>query len=96
MKHNNKENHMTSTKLNLADFDKVYTLMQQNFPIDEFRTYKHQKSLLDNPNYQILVLYTKNNEIKAFFKEQKHKMILPLRKEGIHSPFCRCIQIRTM
>ncbi len=59
---------MTSTKLNLVDFDKVYTLMQQNFPIDEFRTYKHQKSLLDNPNYQILVLYTKNNDIKAFIE----------------------------
>ena len=37
-------------KLLEEDFDKVYRIMEESFPIDERRTYEEQKALLNNKN----------------------------------------------
>ena len=55
-------------KMEIKDFDQVYTLMEESFPKDEYRDYQKQKELFQNPEYQILI--EKNpefREIKAFF-----------------------------
>lgn len=52
-------------KLDYKHFDEVFHLMDISFPEDEFRTYEEQKSLLENPLYQIYVLKD-SNSIQAF------------------------------
>ena len=55
-------------KMEIKEFDQVYTLMEESFPKDEYRDYQKQKELFQNPEYQILI--EKNpefREIKAFF-----------------------------
>ena len=47
-------------KMDNADFDKVFALMEESFPSDEYRNYIGQKKLLDNPLYEIFVV--KNSE----------------------------------
>ena len=60
-------NTSTLETLQVKDFDKVYSIMEESFPIDERRTYEEQKALLDNELYNIYVLYdSKNDDIKAF------------------------------
>ena len=60
-------NTSTLETLQVKDFDKVYSIMEESFPIDERRTYEEQKELLDNELYNIYVLYdSKNDDIKAF------------------------------
>lgn len=57
----------TLETLQVKDFDKVYSIMEESFPIDERRTYEEQKALLDNELYNIYVLYdNENDNIKAF------------------------------
>ena len=54
-------------ELNAEDFDKIYSLMKESFPPDEYRTYQEQKELLSNPQYRIYVLPDfKAKDIKAF------------------------------
>ena len=49
------------------DFDKVYRIMEESFPIDERRTYEEQKALLNNKLYSIYILSDiENDNIKAF------------------------------
>lgn len=55
-------------KMEIKDFDQVYTLMEESFPKDEYRDYQKQKELFRNPEYQILI--EKDPEFlgnKAFF-----------------------------
>lgn len=55
------------TRLESKDFDKVYHLIEVSFPADEYRTYEEQKALLGNPNYNIYILPSENEDtIKAF------------------------------
>ena len=59
-------------KMEIKEFDQVYTLMEESFPKDEYRDYQKQKELFQNPEYQILI--EKNpefREIKAFFADRK-------------------------
>lgn len=42
-------------KMEIKDFDQVYTLMEESFPKDEYRDYQKQKELFRNPEYQILI-----------------------------------------
>ena len=42
-------------KLVINDFDKIYKIMEDSFPVDERRTYDEQKALLSNPSYNIYV-----------------------------------------
>lgn len=54
-------------ELQVKDFDKVYSMMEESFPVDERRTYEEQKALLDNEMYSIYILPdTENDNIKAF------------------------------
>ena len=43
-------------KLKQDDFDKVFYIMEQSFPEDEYRPYEEQKALLGNPLYHIFTL----------------------------------------
>lgn len=53
--------------MHIHQFDEVFSIMEQSFPEDEYRTYGEQKELLFNPHYQIYVLKDlKNNQVKAF------------------------------
>ena len=55
-------------KMEIKDFDQVYTLMEESFPKDEYRDYQKQKELFQNPEYQILIEKDPEfREIKAFF-----------------------------
>ena len=49
-------------KMEIKDFDQVYTLMEESFPKDEYRDYQKQKELFQNPEYQILI--EKNPEFR--------------------------------
>lgn len=42
-------------QLEINDFDKIYKIMEDSFPVDERRTYDEQKALLSNPSYYIYV-----------------------------------------
>ena len=81
-------------KMEIKEFDQVYTLMEESFPKDEYRDYQKQKELFQNPEYQILI--EKNpefREIKAFFaacekwrcRKQDAKSIDRRRRKNDHS-----------
>ena len=54
-------------KLDRKDFDKVYSIMKQSFPQDEYRPYEGQKALLNEESYQIYILTEdETDEIKGF------------------------------
>lgn len=42
-------------KMRNDEFEKVYAIMVEAFPIDERRTFDEQIALLDNPSFEILV-----------------------------------------
>lgn len=44
-------------KLKRQDFDKLFTLLQDSFPLDEYRNYDGQKELLENPCYTVYGRY---------------------------------------
>ncbi len=49
-------------QINIADFDKVFEIMEQSFPTDERRPKDKQKNLFENPLYKV---YSAGN-VKAF------------------------------
>lgn len=53
------------TKLKQKDFDKVFMIMEDSFPKDEYRTYEKQKALLDDERYMIYII-PDGEEVKAF------------------------------
>ena len=48
------------------DFDKIYSIMQSNFPDNEYRDYTAQKKLLDKKNYFIKTESSEAGTIEAF------------------------------
>ena len=42
-------------KLDPREFDNVFSLMEQSFPLEEYRPYQGQKMLLEDPAYTIYV-----------------------------------------
>ncbi len=53
--------------LRQSEFNKVYKIMEDSFPLDEHRPYEEQKMLLDNPCYSIYVAKDSNEgEIQGF------------------------------
>ena len=48
------------------DFDKIYSVMQSNFPDNEYRDYTAQKKLLDKKNYFIKTESSEAGTIEAF------------------------------
>lgn len=53
-------------KVSLSEFDRIYELMEQSFPEDEYRTYEEQKALLQDPRYSVYGMYDEKEELKAF------------------------------
>ena len=47
-------------KLKLHEFDAVYAIMEQSFPLEEYRCYEGQKALLQKPAYRIYVTKEEN------------------------------------
>ena len=52
-------------ELRRNDFDKVFRIMEQSFPEDEYRPYEEQEALLKNPLYQIYAICG-DEDVKAF------------------------------
>lgn len=48
------------------DFDEIYKIMEDSFPIDERRTYSEQKSLFAKDIYRMYCVRDDNGKIKAF------------------------------
>ena len=48
-------------KLKLHEFDAVYAIMEQSFPLEEYRSYEGQKKLLDDPAYSIYGIKEEGN-----------------------------------
>ena len=77
------------TLMKLCDFDKMYQIMSQSFPPDEFRPYDEQKALLDNPLYSEYTLID-GDEMKAFiavwnfdsFMYVEHFAVNPMHRNG--------------
>lgn len=52
--------------LHPSDFDKVFAIMEQSFPADEYRPYEAQKALLSDPAYHIYVETDEHDLIRGF------------------------------
>lgn len=49
------------------EFDKVYSIIEKSFPVDEYRPYEEQMELLKHPKYTVYVLPEDTGEgIRAF------------------------------
>ena len=49
------------------EFNQVYSIMERSFPTDEYRSYYKQRELLEQPEYCIYVLHSRENtDILAF------------------------------
>jgi len=44
---------MELIKMNMEDFDLVYSIMEKSFPVTEMRTYEYLKKQLEEPKFQI-------------------------------------------
>lgn len=54
-------------RMQLANFAQVFSIMEESFPLDEYRPYEEQKSLLKESKYGIYILPdSKSGHIKAF------------------------------
>ena len=54
-------------KLDRAEFDAIFSIMEQSFPLDEYRAYEEQKALFVNPEYEIYTWHEKEEEPIAAF-----------------------------
>lgn len=52
-------------KILMRDYDKIFEIIQQSFPDEEYRIYEEQLALLDNDNYNIR-FQKENNQIVCF------------------------------
>ena len=54
-------------RLKQNDFDSVYKIMEESFPIDEHRPYQEQRELLEKPEYQIYIMSDETSKrVKGF------------------------------
>lgn len=49
------------------DFDQMYSIMEQSFPDDEYRGYKGQKQLFENPEYKVYIYRNPDTHIITGF-----------------------------
>lgn len=52
------------TKLDIAEFDEMFSIMEKSFPLDEYRPYDEQKALFDNQYYNVYA--EKEDAVKGF------------------------------
>ena len=50
-------------ELTLEEFDAMFQIMQESFPITEMRTYKEQKRLFEREDYHVYGFYEQNQLI---------------------------------
>lgn len=53
-------------RLSISDFPKVYELMEQSFPTEEYRSYEGQLALLNHEGYKIYGEIDDGGELRAF------------------------------
>ena len=46
-------------KMHTDEFDRIFSIMENSFPSDEYRTYEEQKKLLLNKKYDIYTFIIK-------------------------------------
>jgi GNAT superfamily N-acetyltransferase len=51
--------------MDVKEFDGVYRLLENSFPLDEYRPYEEQKALLEEPAYRIYVLRNETRQMAA-------------------------------
>ena len=56
---------MKLDQMESKEFDAVYRLLEDSFPLDEYRPYEEQKALLDEPAYRIYVLRDESQQVAA-------------------------------
>ena len=61
-------------KLTHADFDDFFALLEESFPLDEYRPYEEQRALLDDPRYCAYVLF-EGGEIKLDLPWEQTDMV---------------------
>lgn len=54
------------TILEKRDFDRMFSILENSFPKDEYRTYEEHKALLDRSDYRVYA-YRQETEVVAFF-----------------------------
>lgn len=68
------------------EFEQVFSIMENSFPIDEYRTFEEQKALLCNPKYMIYVL-PDAGRIKAFLALWRFKEFVFIEHFAVNSRF---------
>lgn len=71
-------------------FDQIYRIMEDSFPVIEFRSYEGQKKLLSNPYYRLLTQADEQGKVVAFlagwefesFRFVEHIAVSPVIRGG--------------
>ena len=71
-------------EINIADFDKMFEIMEKSFPTDERRPKEEQKALFENPLYKVYCA----GEMKAFMAVWEFDSFVFLEHFAV-SPVCR-------
>lgn len=59
------------------EFDRMYSIMEQSFPDDEYRGYEGQKKLFENPEYKVYIHRNKETgEIDGFLSAWEFEELL--------------------
>lgn len=76
-------------KITGEDFPMVYRLMEESFPLDEYRTYSEQEALLYDPAYGIYILQGSDGaSVKAFLAVWEFDTFLYIEHFAV-DPACR-------
>jgi ribosomal protein S18 acetylase RimI-like enzyme len=52
-------------KLERKDFNRFYTLLENSFPKDEYKSYEGQKKLFEDPKYDVLASYDQEDNLQG-------------------------------
>ena len=71
------------------EFDKIFSILENSFPSDEYRTYEGQQALWNHPRYTVYVIPDDESDcIKAFITVWKFEdfaeWYLPIRHSTAH------------
>ena len=73
-------------KLEKRDFDKVFALLEDSFPPDEYRTYEEHKAQLDNKCYTIYALHD-GARLKAFISVWEFETFAYVEHFAVHPEY---------
>jgi ribosomal protein S18 acetylase RimI-like enzyme len=69
------------------EFNQIFQLLQDSFPVDEYRTYKEQKALLEQPEYQIYVYKHQPDTITALLAVWEFDTLVFVEHFAVHSSY---------